>query len=39
MLTLFFTLTAFQIDTVVAKANERRIFLHADFEAICSKFW
>jgi len=29
----------FVIDSIVAKANDRRIFMHADFEAICSKYW
>ena len=26
-------------DTIVCKANERRMFMHADFEAVCSKYW
>jgi len=29
----------FVVDTIVSKANERRVFMHADFEALCSKFW
>jgi len=30
---------AFVMDAVVCKANERKMFMHADFEAMCSKYW
>ena len=27
------------MDAIVAKVNDRRIFMHAEFEGICAKFW
>ena len=33
------TLSEWQYNFFVSKANDRKIILHVDFEAICSKYW
>ena len=30
---------AFVIDAVVSKAYDRKLFQHAEFEAICARYW
>ena len=35
----YFLCLAFVIDAVVSKAYDRKLFQHAEFEAICARYW
>ena len=39
LLSSFFLCLAFVIDAVVSKAYDRKLFQHAEFEAICARYW